>query len=48
MNNKYIRIVNREFEKSSFWLIFIDLLFIVLMVVIFILFSLESILGFVE
>ena len=48
MNNKYRRTVNREFEKSSFWPTFTDLLSTVLMVVILILFSSESISGSVE
>lgn len=48
MNNKYRRTVNREFEKSSFWPTFTDLLSTVLIVVILILFSSESISGSVE
>ncbi|RDY28346.1 OmpA family protein [Romboutsia weinsteinii] len=48
MINKYRRTVNKEFEESSFWPTFTDLLSTVLMVVILILFSSESITGSVE
>lgn len=48
MINKYRRTVNKEFEKSSFWPTFTDLISTVLMVVILILFSTESISGSVE
>ena len=48
MINKYGRTINREFEKSSFWPTFTDLLSTVLMVVILMLFSSESIAGSVE
>lgn len=48
MINKYRRIINREFEKTSFWPTFTDLLCTVLMVVILILFSSESLVGSLE
>lgn len=48
MINKYRRIINREFEKTSFWPTFTDLLCTVLMVVIVILFSSESLVGSLE
>lgn len=48
MINKYRRTVNKDFEKSSFWPTFTDLISTVLMVVILILFSSESIAGSVE
>lgn len=48
MINKYRRTVNREFEKSSFWPTFTDMISTVLMVVMLILFSSESIVGSVE
>ncbi|MBU5306175.1 OmpA family protein [Clostridioides mangenotii] len=48
MINKYRRTVNREFEKSSFWPTFTDLLSTVLMVVILTLFSTQSISGSVK
>lgn len=48
MINKYRRTVNKDFEKSSFWPTFTDLISTVLMVVILILFSSESISGSVE
>lgn len=48
MLSKYRRTVNREFEKISFWPTFTDLICTVLMVVILILFSSESLLGSVE
>ncbi|MPM47988.1 hypothetical protein SDC9_94709 [bioreactor metagenome] len=48
MINKYRRTVNREFEKSSFWPTFTDMISTVLMVVMLMLFSVESITGSVE
>lgn len=48
MINKYRRIINREFEKTSFWPTFTDLLCTVLMVVILILFSSESLVTSLE
>ena len=48
MINKYRRTINREFEKTSFWPTFTDLLCTVLMVVILILFSSESLVSSVE
>ena len=48
MINKYRRTINREFEKTSFWPTFTDLLCTVLMVVILILFSSESLVGSLE
>ncbi|HSQ89920.1 OmpA family protein [Romboutsia sp.] len=48
MINKYRRTVNREFEKSSFWPTFTDMISTVLMVVMLMLFSSESITGSVE
>lgn len=48
MINKYRRTVNREFEKSSFWPTFTDLLSTVLIVVILTLFSTQSISGSVK
>lgn len=48
MINKYRRTVNREFEKISFWPTFTDLICTVLMVVILMLFSSESLVGSVE
>ncbi|GAA0237512.1 OmpA family protein [Metaclostridioides mangenotii] len=48
MINKYRRTVNKEFEKSSFWPTFTDLLSTVLMVVILTLFSTQSISGSVK
>lgn len=48
MINKYRRTVNKDYEKSSFWPTFTDLISTVLMVVILILFSSESIAGSVE
>ncbi|MGL5311651.1 MAG: OmpA family protein [Peptostreptococcaceae bacterium] len=48
MINKYRRTVNREFEKVSFWPTFTDLICTVLMVVILMLFSSESLVGSVE
>ncbi len=48
MINKYRRTVNREFEKVSFWPTFTDLICTVLMVVILMLFSSESLIGSVE
>ena len=48
MINKYRRTVNREFEKSSFWPTFTDMISTVLMVVMLMLFSAESITGSVE
>lgn len=48
MINKYRRTVNREFEKSSFWPTFTDMISTVLMVVMLMLFSSESIAGSVE
>lgn len=48
MINKYRRTINREFEKSSFWPTFTDMISTVLMVVILMLFSSESIAGSVE
>ncbi|MEF9990625.1 MAG: OmpA family protein [Romboutsia sp.] len=48
MINKYRRTVNKDFEKSSFWPTFTDLLSTVLMVVILMLFSSESISGSVK
>lgn len=48
MIDKYRRTVNKEFEQSSFWPTFTDLISTVLMVVILILFSSESIYGSIE
>lgn len=48
MINKYRRTVNREFEKSSFWPTFTDMISTVLMVVMLMLFSAESIADSVE
>lgn len=48
MVNKYRRTINREFEKSSFWPTFTDMISTVLMVVMLMLFSSESIAGSVE
>jgi len=48
MINKYRRTINREFEKSSFWPTFTDMISTVLMVVMLMLFSAESITGSVE
>ncbi len=48
MINKYRRTVNKEFEKSSFWPTFTDMISTVLMVVMLMLFSSESITGSVE
>ena len=48
MINRYRRTVNREFEKSSFWPTFTDMISTVLMVVMLMLFSSESIVGSVE
>ncbi|RDY22964.1 hypothetical protein CHF27_010690 [Romboutsia maritimum] len=48
MINKYRRTINKEFESSSFWPTFTDLLSTVLMVVILILFSSQSISGSVK
>lgn len=48
MINKYRRTINKEFEQSGFWPTFTDLISTVLMVVILILFSSESIAGSVE
>lgn len=48
MVNKYRRTVNREFEKSSFWPTFTDMISTILMVVMLMLFSSESIAGSVE
>lgn len=48
MINKYRRTINREFEKTSFWPTFTDLLCTVLMVVILILFSSESLVESLE
>lgn len=48
MINKYRRTVNREFEKSSFWPTFTDMISTILMVVMLMLFSSESITGSVE
>lgn len=48
MINKYKRTINREYEKSSFWPTFTDLLSSLLMVVILVLFSSESITSSVE
>lgn len=48
MINKYRRTINRESEKTSFWPTFTDLLCTVLMVVILILFSSESLVGSLE
>ncbi|MCR8744134.1 OmpA family protein [Romboutsia lituseburensis] len=48
MINKYRRTINREFEKSSFWPTFTDMISTVLMVVMLMLFSVESITGSVE
>lgn len=48
MINKYRRTINKESEQSGFWPTFTDLISTVLMVVILILFSSESIAGSVE
>ncbi|WP_042274056.1 OmpA family protein [[Clostridium] dakarense] len=48
MVNKYRRTINKEFEKSSFWPTFTDMISTVLMVVMLMLFSSESIAGSVE
>lgn len=48
MINKYRRTINKEFEKSSFWPTFTDMIATVLMVIMLILFSSESITGSVE
>ncbi|MGL4910981.1 MAG: OmpA family protein [Romboutsia sp.] len=48
MINKYRRTINKEFEKSSFWPTFTDMISTVLMVVMLMLFSSESIAGSVE
>lgn len=48
MINKYRRTLNKEFEKSSFWPTFTDMISTVLMVVMLMLFSSESITGSVE
>lgn len=48
MINKYRRTINRESESSSFWPTFTDMICTVLMVVILILFSSQSISGSVE
>ena len=48
MINKYRRTVNSEFEKISFWPTFTDLICTVLMVVILILYSSNSLSGSVE
>ena len=48
MINKYRRTINKEFEKSSFWPTFTGMIATVLMVIMLILFSSESITGSVE
>ena len=48
MINKYRRTINKDFETSSFWPTFTDLISTVLMVVILILFSSQSISGSVK
>lgn len=48
MINKYRRTINKEFERSSFWPTFTDMIATVLMVVMLMLFSSESITGSVE
>lgn len=48
MINKYRRTINKDFEKSSFWPTFTDMIATVLMVVMLMLFSSESIVGSVE
>ncbi len=48
MIDRYRRTINREYEKSSFWPTFTDMICSVLMVVILLLFSSESIYGSVE
>ena len=48
MINRYRRIINKGFEKSSFWPTFTDMISTILMVVMLMLFSSESIAGSVE
>ncbi|MGL5331209.1 MAG: OmpA family protein [Peptostreptococcaceae bacterium] len=48
MISRYKRTVNKEFEKSSFWPTFTDMISTILMVVMLMLFSSESIAGSVE
>lgn len=48
MINRYRRTINKGFEKSSFWPTFTDMISTILMVVMLMLFSSESIAGSVE
>ena len=48
MINRYRRTINKDFEKSSFWPTFTDMISTILMVVMLMLFSSESIAGSVE